>query len=54
MSFKVDRIRFGGGVMIYVKNNVQFTIPNDLNSPNVEIIWVEIHCVNNKFLSGIM
>lgn len=51
---RLDRNRFGGGVIIYVKNNLQFFIRNDLSNPNIEIIWLEIHCVNNKFLTGVM
>lgn len=41
------------GVIIYVKNNLQFLIRTDLNNPNIEIVRVEIHCVDNKCLTGV-
>lgn len=35
----VGRKRFGGGFMINVKNHLQFSIRNDLNNPDFQIMW---------------
>jgi len=37
-----DRNCFGGGVMIYVSNSLQFNRRNDLEFDSVEMIWLEI------------
>ena len=38
-----DRNRHGGGVTIYVKNGMDYTVRSDLNSDTVECIWIEIN-----------
>lgn len=50
----VDRNIFGDGFMINVKNHLQFSMRNDLNSPDFQIMWVEIHFIKCKFLTGVM
>lgn len=50
----VDRNIFGDGFMINVKNHLQFSIRNDLNSPDFQIMWVEIHFIKCKFPTGVM
>jgi hypothetical protein len=42
-----DRNRFGGGVALYISNNIYFTARTDLESMHMEILWTEI-VVNNK------
>ena len=41
-----DRTRQGGGVALYIKNNIPFLVRQDLVSPNLEMLCVEI---NKKF-----
>ena len=50
---KLNRNRHGGGVMIYVKNNLYFTVRHDLMVHNLEILWIEVTtCRNDIFLVG--
>lgn len=52
-SFRRDRNRHGGGVLIYVHDRLSCIRRSDLEHPDLEIIWVEIklgHCV---FLVGV-
>ena len=42
----------GGGLIIYIKNNIFFKRRDDLESNIIENIWVEIHSVRKKFLLG--
>lgn len=47
--YRNDRIgRRGGGVAIYVKNNLHTTIRNDLAMFGLESVWVEIRAKCNK------
>ena len=41
-----DRTRQGSGVALYIKNNIPFLVRQDLVSPNLEMLCVEI---NKKF-----
>ena len=41
-----DRNRQGGGVALYIKNSIPFLVRQDLVSPNLEMLCVEI---NKKF-----
>ena len=43
----------GGGLIIYIKNNIFFKRRDDLESNIIENIWVEIHSVRKKFLLGL-
>ena len=38
-----DRNRNGGGVAILIRNTIPFTQRTDLESSNLETIWIEIH-----------
>ena len=40
--FRLDRNRHGGGVLAYVKNNIYCVRRFDFESPDVEILWLEI------------
>ena len=44
--FRRDRTRKGGGLALYIKNNIPFLVRQDLLSPNLEMLCVEI---NRKF-----
>lgn len=43
----------GGGLVIYIKNNIHYKRRSDLELPNIETIWVEINALNRKFLLGL-
>ena len=45
-----DRNSFGGGVLVYVSENLYFTRRNDLEFPNGELVWLEICFPNYKIL----
>ncbi len=45
-----DRNSFGGGILIYAKNDIGFERKLELENPIDEIIWVEIHAKGNNFL----
>ena len=47
-----DRIgRIGGGIVVYIRSNISFTRRLDLESPELEIMWIEILQPNcNSFL----
>ena len=47
-----DRNRNGGGVAIYIHNNLTATRRLDLEVPNLEIVWVEIKVDKHKILVG--
>ena len=51
---RLDRNRYGGGVMIYVKSNLSFKKREDIFTSNIEIIWIEIENGNHKFLVGVI
>ena len=38
----------GGGIMIYIKQDVQFERRNDIESPDIESIWIDIKLKNSK------
>lgn len=46
-------INNGGGLVIYMKNNIHYKRRSDLELPNIETIWVEINALNRKFLLGL-
>jgi len=51
--FRRDRIdRMGGGVIVYVKDDINCVTRNDLQVGNVECIWLEVKLRNKKYLYG--
>ncbi|KAL4238884.1 hypothetical protein ACF0H5_003591 [Mactra antiquata] len=51
--FRKDRKSNGGGIVLYVKNNFPCIRRIDLENENNEIMWLEIHPVNQKpFILG--
>ena len=42
----------GGGLMLYMKNNIFYKHRPDLESDELENIWVEIRSLKNKYLIG--
>lgn len=40
--------------MVFLKQLTVFLIRNGISIPNIEIVWVDFHCDNNKFLTGVM
>ena len=38
----------GGGILVYIANHLNYTRRNDLESQNVESIWLEIKLKNSK------
>ena len=49
---KDRNINNGGGLLIYIKNNIFYRHRPGLESPDVENIWVEIRSLKNKYLIG--
>ena len=39
-----DRNRHGGGVAMYIRNNLTFIRRNDLETDDVECLWIELKC----------
>lgn len=51
--FRRDRIdRMGGGVIVYVKDEINCITRNDLQVGIVECIWLEVKLRNKKYLYG--
>ena len=48
--FRKDRNAFGGGVMIFSTNDILPKRRFDIESPNDEIIWIELCSDNKKYL----
>ena len=48
--FRLDRNRHGGVVLAYVKNNIYCDRPFDFESPDVEILWLELQTINSRSL----
>lgn len=48
----VGHKRFGGEFMINVKNHLQFSIRNDLNNPDFQIMWQKSTLLTANFLLG--
>lgn len=48
----VGHKRFGGEFMINVKNHLQFSIRNDLNNPDFQIMWKKSTLLTANFLLG--
>ena len=50
---RLDRAnRVGGGVAIYIRDNLFATVRLDLQVPSLEALWAEVHCKNRKLLIG--
>ena len=43
-----DRNRHGGGVAIYISNNIHFNVRDDLNVTSKEVIWLSIKINHQK------
>ena len=53
--YKIRENGIGGGVGIYIRNNIHFIIRKDLYDPEIECIWVEITPTKSKsFIFGSM
>ena len=51
--FRRDRVeRMGGGVLVYVRNNINCHLRPDLHVSNVECIWLELRFKTKKYLYG--
>ena len=51
--YKIRENGIGGGVGIYIRNNIHFIIREDLYEPEIECIWVEITPTKSKlFIFG--
>jgi hypothetical protein len=51
--FRRDRVgRMGGGVLVYVRNNINCHLRPDLHVGNVECIWLELRFITKKYLYG--
>jgi len=48
--FRLDRNRHGGGVLAYVKNNIYCVCRFDFESPDEEILWLELKTINFRNL----
>ena len=49
-AFRLDRNRHGGGVLGDVKNNIYCVRRFDFESPDVEILWLELKTINSRSL----
>ena len=43
-----DRNRHGGGVAMYIRNSLAFIRRNDLETDDVECIWIEMKCMQRQ------
>ena len=46
-----ERTRNGGEILVYLSNLLKYNRRHDLESPNIETIWVEIKQRNKEFLA---
>ena len=52
-SIRKDRnINNGGGLMVYIKNNIFHKHRPDLENAELENVWLEIRSFKNKYLLG--
>ena len=50
-----DKIKAGGGIAVYIKEDITYLCRNDLECDEIEAIWLEIMIeMGNSFLIGIM
>ena len=53
VPFRRDRLRDNyGGVAVYVKDHIPCSRRSDLELPDIECVWIEIHLGNKKILFG--
>ena len=52
-AYRYDRNRFGGGVMLYIHDRFSCKRRPDLESNNVEMLWVEIKCHSSVAIVGV-
>ena len=50
---RLDRTRAGGGIAVYVKNNLYFEEQVDLSNHEIELLWLKISFQQNHFLLGV-
>ena len=50
--FRKDRNERGGGVCLYVSNNIPCRRRTDLERPDLELVWIEIFYEKTSFLAG--
>ena len=50
---RLDRNRSGGGVLTFVKSNIYCIRRLDLESPNVEVLWLEM-CLKIYFIHALL
>lgn len=43
-----DRNRRGGGVLLYIRNGIEYKERNDLEHPDIEATWIELSTLLNK------
>ena len=43
-----DRNRNGGGVAVYIKDDIQYSRRNDIENDKTESLWIEIQQVHKK------
>ena len=44
ITFRKDRLTNGGGLVVYVKHRLNCVLRLDLESENIESIWLEFKC----------
>ena len=52
--FKKNRNRHGGGVLIYIKEGIQYTEITDLAGSEVEGVWANIQCDKQHLALGVI
>ena len=50
---RLDRTRAGGGIAVYVKNNLYFEEQPDLLNQEIELLWLKVSYQHNHFLLGV-
>ena len=48
ITFRKDRLRNGGGLVVYVNNHLKWVRRLDLESENIESIWLEIKLPSSR------
>ena len=43
----------GGGLLVYIKNNIHFKRCPDIENPYIENIWIQVSTLNKQFLLGL-
>lgn len=48
--YRKDRNKYGGGVAFYIKESLPVKIRADLMTPNLELLWLQVHIPHSKSL----